>query len=52
MMDKKEQLKRINTELKIYINESSFISNASRNKLIRSLENNSLQFKEILLFSI
>ncbi len=39
MMDKKEQLKRINTELKIYINESSFISNASRNKLIRSLGN-------------
>lgn len=36
-MDKVEQLKKINTELKIYINESSFISNSCRNKIIRLL---------------
>lgn len=38
-MDKEEQLKKINTELKIYINESSFISNSCRNKIIRLLGN-------------
>ena len=38
-MDKVEQLKKINTELKIYINESSFISNSCRNKIIRLLGN-------------
>ena len=38
-MNKKEQLKKMNTELKVYINESSFISNACRNKLIRLLGN-------------
>mgnify|MGYP003179172706 FL=1 len=38
-MNKEEQLKKINTELKIYINESSFISNSCRNKIIRLLGN-------------
>ena len=36
-MDKEAELKKINTELKIYINEASFISNACRNKLLRML---------------
>lgn len=36
-MDKESQLKKINTELKIYVNESSFVSNSCRNKLIRYL---------------
>ena len=36
-MDKKSQLKEINTELKIYVNEASFVSNSCRNKLIRYL---------------
>ena len=36
-MDKKTQLKEINTELKIYVNEASFVSNSCRNKLIRYL---------------
>ena len=36
-MNKESRLKEINTELKIYINESSFISNSCRNKIIRYL---------------
>ena len=36
-MDKNSQLKQINTELKIYMNESSFVSNSCRNKIIRYL---------------
>lgn len=36
-MDKKAQLKEINTELKVYINESTFISNKCRNKLLHFL---------------
>lgn len=36
-MDKEAQLKKINTELKVYINEASFISNACRNQLLRML---------------
>lgn len=36
-MDKNSQLKQINTELKIYMNESSFVSNSCRNKVIRYL---------------
>ena len=36
-MDKEAELKKINTELKVYINEASFISNACRNKLLRML---------------
>ena len=36
-MDKEAQLKKINTELKIYINEATFVSNSCRNKLIKML---------------
>lgn len=36
-MDKETQLKKINKELKIYINEASFISNSCRNRLIKML---------------
>lgn len=34
-----EQLKKINTELKVYMNESTFISNSCRNRVIRLLGN-------------
>ena len=37
MKDKKTLINKINTELKIYINEATFISNSCRNKLIRLL---------------
>lgn len=36
-MDKEKELKRINKELKVYINEASFVSNNCRNKLIKML---------------
>lgn len=36
-MDKETELKKINTELKVYINEASFVSTSCRNKLIRML---------------
>lgn len=36
-MDKEAQLKKINTELKVYINEASFVSTSCRNRLIRLL---------------
>ena len=35
--ESKQRLKEINTQLKIYINESTFISNSCRNKVIRLL---------------
>ena len=35
--ESKQKLKEINTQLKIYINESTFISNSCRNKVIRLL---------------
>jgi len=34
-MDKKERLNQINRELKVYINESSFISQKCRNKVLK-----------------
>ena len=37
-MEKEERLKQINNELKVYINESSFISQRCRNKLLRLFE--------------
>ena len=37
-MDKKETLNQMNKELKVYINESSFISQKCRNKLLRYFE--------------
>lgn len=36
-MNKEAELKKINTEIKVYINEASFISNSCRNKLIKML---------------
>lgn len=36
-MDKEAELRKINTEIKVYINEASFISNSCRNKLIKIL---------------
>lgn len=36
-MNKEAELKKINTELKVYVNEASFISSHCRNKLIRML---------------
>lgn len=37
-MEKEERLKQINNELKVYINESSFISQRCRNKLLKLFE--------------
>ena len=37
-MDKKERLNQINNELKVYINESTFISNKCRNKVLKLFE--------------
>ena len=36
-MNKEAELRKINTEIKVYINEASFISNSCRNKLIKML---------------
>lgn len=36
-MDKEEKLKKINKELKVYINEAAFVSIKLRNKLIKML---------------
>lgn len=36
-MSKEADLKKINEEIKVYINEASFISNGCRNKLIKML---------------
>lgn len=36
-MSKEAELRKINTEIKVYINEASFISNSCRNKLIKML---------------
>lgn len=36
-MNKEAELKKINTEIKVYINEASFISNSCRNKLIKMI---------------
>ena len=36
-MNKEAELKKINTEVKVYINEASFISNSCRNKIIKML---------------
>ena len=36
-MNKEVELQKINTEIKVYINEASFVSNSCRNKLIKIL---------------